>query len=190
MFDIPVLLGSVRVGRRTDRVARYLQRQLSSVPDVRSDLLDLLAFDLPIMEERLRRLDHPPPNLVAFSEALDRADALAIVTPEYNGGIPGALKNALDLVLPELGYKPVGVVTVSSGPHGGISALAELRLVLLRMNAVPIPAHVAVANVDDVFPDDTPVDVDNPRYFRRFVDRLVWYTDALTQHKRSRPFPG
>ena len=68
---------------------------------------------------------------------------LSLVTPEYNNGYPGVLKNALDYFLPEYRRKPVGIVTVSSGGFGGINALAQLRLVLFLMGAYPIPIRSA-----------------------------------------------
>jgi len=191
VLDIPVIIGSVRRGRATARVARYVASTLPRA-DVRATVLDLATLDLPIMTERVRRREDPPAGAITLSETLDRADAIVIVTPEYNGGVPGVLKNALDYVLPELAYKPVGVVTVSAGSHGGASALASLRQILLHMRAMPIPSHVIVRDVQTAFPADA-VSAPSPdvvRRCRRFRDRLLWYADAITTHKRSRPFPG
>src|SRR5262245_64672377 len=111
------------------------------------------------MEERLHRRDDPPPGLKEYGEKIGRADSLIIVTPEYNHGYPGVLKNALDYLLPEYERKPVGLVTVSAGSFGGISCHAQLSLVLLAMGAIPLPENLPVSRVHDAFADDgTPKD--------------------------------
>ena len=100
--------------------------RLQQFPAVQTELLDLLEFNFPIMEERLHRRDDPPPHLQEFGEKIGRADSLVITTPEYNNGYPGVLKNALDYLLPEYERKPIAIVTVSAGGFGGINCLAQL----------------------------------------------------------------
>ncbi len=188
MLDIPIITASARRGRATPRVARVLHGLLPR-EGVRSEIIDLARLDLPIMEERVRKRDDAPAGALEFSERLDRADGIAVVTPEYNGSMPGVLKNALDYVYPELTHKPVGIVTVSVA-GGGVSVLNALRLVFLRMKAMPIPAHASVHRVSSTFPDtDAVPDADQVRHIRQFAERLVWYTEAITTHKRSRPLP-
>ncbi|MDB6057146.1 MAG: NADPH-dependent reductase [Verrucomicrobiales bacterium] len=136
------------------------------------------------MEERLHRRDDPPPGLREFGETMDRADSFIIVTPEYNNGYPGVLKNALDYLLPEYERKPVGIVTVSAGGFGGINCLAQLRLVCLGMGALPIPENLSISSVQDSFKDDgTP---NEPRYEKQcagFLDEMLWFTDAIAARK-------
>src|SRR4051812_3291339 len=92
-LQIPVLLGTGRVGRRSVHVARWAHGELAGRPAVATELIDLGEFALPIMADRLSQLDPPPPGAHDFSARLARADGLLIVTPEYKGGYPGALKN-------------------------------------------------------------------------------------------------
>ena len=146
--------------------------------------LDLLQYDFPIMEERLRQRDDPPAGLTEFSEQIDRSDALVIVSPEYNSGYPGVLKNALDYLLPEYRRKPVGIVTVSGGVWGGLSCLSQLRQVVLSLGALPIPARLPVRQVQSSF-DDTgnPTDPAYERSAQRFIADLLWYTEALAAQR-------
>ena len=144
-FYIPIILGSTRRGRQSPRVARFLADRMKRFPLIETEILDLLEYNFPIMEERLRLRDDPPPRLREFSEKIGRADSIVIVTPEYNNGYPGVLKNALDYLLPEYQRKPVAIVTVSAGGFGGINCLAQLRLVTLGMGAFPIPAALPVS---------------------------------------------
>src|SRR5215210_6912755 len=109
-MKILVILGSVRRGRVSDRVATFVMSRLGAMPAVQAELVDLDALDLPVMEERLGRIDPPPPGAAELGAAIAGADAVVIVSPEYNHGIPGALKNALDYYLPEFKRTPVALV--------------------------------------------------------------------------------
>jgi len=177
-LDIPVLVASIRRGRESPKVARHVHRLLEARDGVTSDLVDLAELDLPIMEERVRLRDDSPAGALALSAAIDRADGLVIVTPEYNNGYPGVLKNALDYLRPELKRLPVGVVTVSAGGFGGIACLAQLRLVLLAMGAVPIPVSLPVSKVQTSFTEDGPADGSFDPRALRFLDELLWWTTA------------
>src|SRR5262249_59086950 len=107
---------------------------------------------LPIMADRLSQLDPPPPGARDFSARLAGADGLLIVTPEYKGGYPGALKNAFDYL--DAGIfrrKPIAIVTVSAGGFGGVNCLAQLRQVCLAMGGPPIPEALPVSHVREAF---------------------------------------
>ncbi len=183
ILNIPVVLGSVRRDRQSPKVARWLHRLLEADDRIRSEFVDLEKLEIPIMEERLRVLDAPPPGVVTLSDALASGDGLVIVTPEYNNGYPGALKNALDYLLPELKRKPVGIVTVSAGGFGGVNCLAQLRLVLLAMGAAPIPASLPVSRVHQSFSDDGPTDPDVTGRAERFIGELVWWSQAVVRQR-------
>ena len=184
MFYIPIIVGCTRRDRQTIKVARFVLARLRQRPGVQTELLDLLEYNFPIMEERLHRRDDPPPGLPEFGEKIGRADSLIITTPEYNNGYPGVLKNALDYLLPEYERKPIAIVTVSAGGFGGINCLAQLRLVTLGMGAFPIPASLPVSQVRDSFNEDgTPND---PAYEKRaanFLDEVIWFTEAIVDRK-------
>jgi NAD(P)H-dependent FMN reductase len=183
-LNIPVLLGSVRRGRQSPRVARWLHRRLMT-EGIASELLDLEELALPIMDERIRMRDDSPEAVLRLSHAVGLGDGLVIVTPEYNNGYPGVLKNALDYLLPELKRKPVGIVTVSAGGFGGISCLAQLRLVLLAMGAAPIPASLPVSRVGQSFSDDGPTDDDFAGRADRFLAELQWWTEATVRQREA-----
>ena len=184
MFYIPIIAGSTRRDRQSIKVARFVLKKTQVREGVQTELLDLLEYNFPIMEERLHRRNDPPPRLKEYGEKIGRADSLIIVTPEYNNGYPGVLKNALDYLLPEYERKPIGIVTVSAGGYGGITCLAQLRLVTLGMGAFPIPENLAVSRMHDSFREDgTPND---PAYEKRasaFLDELLWFTEAIADRK-------
>ena len=183
MFYIPIICGSTRRDRQSIKVARFVLKKTQARQGVETELLDLQDYHFPIMEERLHRRDDPPPRLKEFGEKIGRADAVIIVTPEYNNGYPGVLKNALDYLLPEYERKPIGIVTVSAGGFGGINCLAQLRLVAIGMGAVPVPESLPISRVHDSFKDDGTYD---PAYDKRaetFLDEVLWFAEAIADKK-------
>ena len=78
---------------------------------------------------------NPPADWVAFRERIQRSAGVIFVTPEYNRSIPGVLKNAIDVASRPYGKssflgKPVGIVSNSPGPLGGVSAAKHLQNIL------------------------------------------------------------
>jgi len=189
-YYIPIIVGSTRRDRQSIKVARFVFARLQQRAGVTTELLDLLEYNFPIMEERLHRRDDPPPRLKEFGDKIGRADSLIIVSPEYNNGYPGVLKNALDYLLPEYERKPVGIVTVSAGGYGGITCLAQLRLVTIGMGAFPIPENLSVSRVHDTFQGDgTPNDVAYEKRAAAFLDEVLWFTEAIVTQKARKPSP-
>lgn len=186
LYEIPVILGSIRNRRESAKVARFVTRLLKEAYAVNTELLDLKELGLPMMEERLRFDDSPPAGVRAFSEKMQRADAIVIVTPEYNSGYPGVLKNALDYLKDEYKRKPFGIITVSSAGLGGVLCLSALRQVVLHLGGVPIPAILAVPNVAELFDSDgSPRDPNFERKARIYFDELLWFTDAIAERKKA-----
>ncbi len=164
----------------SDRVAAFVMRRLGVVSGVQAELADLGAIDLPVMEERLGRVDPPPPGLAALGAAIASADAVVVVSPEYNHGYPGVLKNALDYFLPEFKRTPVAIVTVSGGGHGGVIAWSQLVPVLVYMGAFVLPQTVAVSKVQDAF--DADGHAVDPVYEKRIdamLAELIWLAGRL-----------
>ena len=184
MYYVPIICGSTRRDRQSIKVAKFVLARLSQRPGVETELLDLLELNFPIMEERLHRRDDPPPGVREFGQKIGRADAVIIVSPEYNNGYPGVLKNAFDYLLPEYERKPFGIATVSAGGFGGINCLAQLRLIVLGAGGFAIPELLPVSNIHESFNDDgTPND---PRYEKRaadFLDDVLWFAEAISDKR-------
>lgn len=119
-------------------------------------------------------------KLEEFSTAVDEADGLIIVSPEYNHGYPGILKRALDTNYPEYVHKAVGVIGVSSGPFGGVRMIENLVPVLRNYGLVPIVWDVNISNVNEVFDEEG--SLLEARYLKRvgrFLDELLWMAETL-----------
>lgn len=185
-LHIPVLLGSIRRNRESIKVARYALSCLQQFRCAQTELLDLKEINLPMMEERLRYRDDLPPSAVLFSSKIRQADAIVIVTPEYNGGYPGVLKNALEYLKDEYRRKPFGIITVSAVETGGILCLVSLRQVVLQLGGVPIPAALLVPRVQETFDSSgKPRDPAFSKKAKAFFDELFWFTEALSARRHE-----
>jgi NAD(P)H-dependent FMN reductase len=179
MLFIPIIIGSIREGRMSPRAAYFIDKRLRLHQDVAPEIVDLKDLNLPPMQERLRFL--PNPSAQKLSDALAKASAAVIVTPEYNRGYPGVLKNALDYLNNEFVRKPIGIITVSGGDFGGINCLVQLRSVLLDRGAVPITARFPVRRVQDVFTEDgTLKDPSYEKLSDEFIKELLWFAARLS----------
>src|SRR5262245_12316419 len=131
-LSVPVILGTVRQGRMSLPVARLVTADLSRRPGIETELIDVAR--LPLRVDDAGEATKDP----AFAEKLTRADALVLVSPEYNHGYSGMLKHVLDSCLQEYVHKAVGVVGVSAGPYGGTRGIQDLLPVLRELGLVAI----------------------------------------------------
>lgn len=126
-----------------------------------------------------------PASVAELRELLAGADAVLFATPEYNGSVPGQLKNALDWAsrphaTNPLRNLPVAVVGASSGGFGAVWAQADLRRILSRIGARVLDAELAVGSVAARFDKDGPL-ADNT--VREQLEELV---AALVDSARAR----
>ncbi len=180
-MHIAIISGSNRTGRKSHDVALYFQDALQKRDEVsKVTLLDVHEFNFPVLEERRGRVEPDVPRLEEFGKALEAADALIIVTPEYNGGMAGSLKNTLDYFRKEFDHKPMTAVTVSSGNFGGINALHQLWFWMSYVGGIVSPQKLLVSNVNDVFDENgKAVDERFVTNSSKTIDDLIWLTGKL-----------
>ncbi len=171
---IPVILGTVRVGRMSAHAARLLAQEIAKRPGIETELIDIAELPLPVNDAG-EAIKDP-----GFSGKLDRTDALIIVSPEYNHGYSGLLKHVLDSCLTEYIHKAVGVVGVSAGPFGGSRMTENLLPVLRELGLVAIFWDVNFSNVQNVFAaDGALLDQAYLRRIDKFLKELIWMAKTL-----------
>jgi NAD(P)H-dependent FMN reductase len=180
MLKISIISSSVRRGRKSHRVALYFKKYLEENKLATPEILDLNTYKFPIFEERLRYQKSPLPAVLEFAGKIKSSDGIIIVTPEYNGGYPPAIKNVIDLLYDEWHHKPVAISTVSNGSFGGTQVIISLQFVLWKMKAWTVPAMFPVPDIEESF-DETGVPV-NPQVFAKrtsnFINELLWHIEA------------
>ncbi len=182
MKKIVVLSGSIREGRKSHFVAQEIYGILTSQAHVEATLLDLKSYPFPIMEKRMNQMDELPDGMQLFSDTLFQAQGIVIVSPEYKNGMPGALKNALDYLNPQIFKRiPLAIVTVSSGGFGGLFCLSQLRGIGLALGGVPIPEKLCISKVNELFDDNGEVLQESFKTKSSdLINSFLWYVDRLS----------
>ena len=144
-LSIPVILGTTRKGRMSEQAARFMVRQIEKRDGVQTELIDISKLPIPVDDAGDGIKD------MVFSEKMVMADALVIVTPEYNHSFPGLLKHILDSCLKEYIHKAAGIVGVSAGPFGGVRVIQDFLPVLRELGLVNIFWDVNFGNVEESF---------------------------------------
>ena len=147
-MDILILVGSLRAGSWT---AQLSDAAVGLLPEGASAVVYVGLGELPHYDQDLDT-DDAPPAVAALREAVRRADGLVVATPEYNGSMPGVLKNAIDWASrprgdSPLAGKPVAVLSVSPSPRGAQWAREEAEKVLRVAGAVPLAESLGVPSV-------------------------------------------
>ena len=179
-MNISIISSSVRIDRKSHRVALFFKNYIEENKLATVDLLDLNEYKFPIFEERLHNQKNPAANVLGFAEKIKNANGVIIVTPEYNGGYPASLKNVIDLLYPEWKKKPVAIATVSNGQFGGSQVITSLVFSLWKIGVLLVPAMYPCPNVQDAYSEKgIPVDKEaTEKRAKVFVNELLWCMEA------------
>lgn len=180
MPRIAVILGSTRPNRNGEGVAKWVFDSCGKREDAEFEFLDVAAFGLPLLDEPVPPSmgQYSKPHTKKWSAAIDRFDGYVFVTAEYNHGIPGALKNAIDFLYKEWNNKAAGFVAYGSA--GGVRAVEHLRDVMAECQVATVRAQVILSLRED-FEDYSKF---RPRAFHEqslntMLDQLVAWSTAL-----------
>ncbi len=176
MNTIYIISSSIRPDRKSHNVAEYFKNYLIENKLALAEIIDLKEYNFPLFDKKLSEQSDPLPNVIEFAEKIKSSAGIIIVTPEYNGGIPASLKNAIDLLYEEWRHKPIGIVTVSSGPFAGSQVVIALQFTLWKMKAWTITEIFSVPKVQDAYDEDgNATDKDaTDKLTEVFVKELLW----------------
>ncbi|HJU60431.1 MAG TPA: NAD(P)H-dependent oxidoreductase [Candidatus Binatia bacterium] len=179
-LSIPVILGTTRKGRMSANAARFMVGQIEKRDGIKTELIDISELPMPV-DDAGEAIKDP-----TFSEKMAMADALVIVTPEYNHSFPGLLKHVLDSCLKEYIHKAAGIVGVSAGPFGGVRAIQDFLPVIRELGLVNIFWDVNFGNISKVF-DESGKLLDEAFVARadKFLNELIWMAKTLRYGRDS-----
>jgi chromate reductase, NAD(P)H dehydrogenase (quinone) len=181
--DVAVIVGSLRKASFSRKMANALA---GMAPDgVKLEIVEI--GELALYDEDLEK-DVPAP-WTAFRARIKKADAVLFVTPEYNRGVPGVLKNALDVGSRPYGQnawdgKPGAVVSVSPGAMGGFGANHHLRQSLVFLN-VPVlqQPEAYIGGAAKLFGDDGKIAVPATHDFLvKFLAAFAAWIEKIAGH--------
>lgn len=188
-MKIGIILGTVREGRHTEKLAKWVVNQSKARGDMEVELLDLAQYSLPFFAEpispKFNPDRQPDPEAKKWLDKINEKDAYIIVTPEYNHSIPGVLKNALDYLDWQANRKPFAIV--SHGSAGGARAAAHLKGIISEVRGVPISSNVALTmRVSEIFDEHGTLaeeisakETGPLASLTNSLNELAWYASAL-----------
>jgi NAD(P)H-dependent FMN reductase len=149
MLKIAIIIGSTRPGRNGEAVGKWVYEVAQKRRDAEFELVDIKNFNLPLLDEPMSPImgQYSKPHTKTWAAKIDTFDAYVFVTPEYNHGIPGALKNAIDFLFAEWNNKAAGFV--SYGGVSGVRAVEQLRLVLAEVQMATVRNQVLLSMFTD-----------------------------------------
>ena len=176
---IPVILGTVRQGRASENVAKFVYEETKKRDGVTTELIDLRDLKLAIDDAGEAIKD------AQFSETIERADGLVLVVPEYNHGYPGMLKHVLDSNLKEYIHKAAGICGVSAGGFGGTRMIQNLLPVLRELGLVTIFWDGNFSGARNLFDAEGKLlDQSYVQRIDKFLGELIWMSKVL-RHGRE-----
>lgn len=187
-LNIPVVLGTARSGRQSEKVAQYILGELSKHESVTAELVDI--------NDHLYGKTHPAwvgsEHTNAWKALAGAADGFVLVIPEYNHSYPGELKLLLDSALEEYKNKPVLLAGVSSGTFGGVRALEHITPVLVRIGMRPLGMrdYLAFGLVETLFNDDGSIkDPKTTSIVHDRIETLKKYCDVMKLLRNPKETP-
>jgi NAD(P)H-dependent FMN reductase len=185
---LAVLTTCGRESRSGPAVVRWFAGEANQHGSFDVDVVELAEARLPVL---ITHPDHHEarPALDLLSPRLERAEAYAVVTPEYNRGYPAVLKSAIDWHLTPWRAKPVGFVCYG-GRSAGLRAVEQLRSVFSELHAVTLRDSVCFADVWDQFDDEgRPKDAAGCAGAAKvLLDQLMWWGLSLREARERRPY--
>jgi NAD(P)H-dependent FMN reductase len=149
MLKLAIIIGSTRPNRVGEQVGKWAHQIALKRRDAEFELVDLKDVNLPLLDEPM------PPSMGKYSKDHTKRwaakvasfDGFVFVTAEYNHGIPGALKNAIDFLFAEWNNKAAGFV--GYGSAGGARAVEHLRLVMAEVMVATVRKQVMLSLFTD-----------------------------------------
>lgn len=179
---LAILTGSVRDGRFGPTVTNWFAGVVAARRDFDVDVIDLASFDIPAdmsVNDDQRE----------FAARIEAADAIVVVTPEYNHSFLGPLKTAIDSLKTQWEAKPVGFISYG-GISGGLRAVEALRIVFAELHAVTVRDVVPFPMAWEKFDaDGDPVEIEVVGVAAdALLNNLTWWAAALKKARAEAPY--
>ncbi|MEV4510253.1 NAD(P)H-dependent oxidoreductase [Dactylosporangium sp. NPDC049525] len=182
MTRIAIIVGSVRPGRYSRRVADWVYETAARRDDAEFEIVDLADHPLPHLDEPVAASagQYANEHTRAWSWVIDGFDGYVFVTPEYNHSTTGVLKNAIDYLYAEWNNKAAGFV--GYGVVGAARAVEHLRLIAAELQLATVRSQVALSFYTD-FENFTALTPSRPQIdaLTSTLDQVVAWSDALAK---------
>lgn len=182
-IPLAVITASTRHNRFGPTVTEWVVEQARAHGEFRPAVLDLA--EVPLSPDLT-----PTAGSEQLGRSIDAAEAIVIVTCEYNHGYPASIKHALDTLRTEWQAKPVAFVSYG-GLSGGLRAVEQLRQVTAELHMVSIRETVSFHLAHERFDDHgVPRDTQANAAAEVLLTQLAWWAHALTAARSGAPYPA
>jgi NAD(P)H-dependent FMN reductase len=178
MLRVAIILGSSRPGRNGEAVAKWVYDIAKKRTDAEFEYVDIKDYNLPLYDEPIPG-QYTHEHTKRWADKIDSFDAFVFITAEYNHGIPGALKNAIDFLYKEWNNKVAGFVSYGGGALG-TRAVEQLRLVMAELQVATVRAQVTLSLFTDFenFSTFKPAAFQE-QYVNNVLDQVIAWGSAL-----------
>ncbi|PBQ32996.1 NADPH-dependent FMN reductase [Sphingobacteriaceae bacterium] len=190
MYKLKIISSTVRPGRKGPTIAKWIKSIADTNGNFEAELLDLGEINLPLMNEAvhpiMKQYEHE--HSKQWSAKIEEADAFIFVTTEYDHSYPASLKNSLEYLVHEWGYKPAGIVSYSASPFGGVRAVHSLKQDLLSLRTIALHETVIIPGLNQLINEDgafTPTEIIS-KSAETMVTQLVRWTKGMKAIKEDK----
>jgi NAD(P)H-dependent FMN reductase len=187
MLRIAIIIGSTRPGRKGEAVGKWAYDIARKRTDAEFELVDIAEFNLPLLDEPMPAMfgQYSHEHTRVWSAKIASFDGYVFVTPEYNHGTSGALKNAIDFLYQEWTNKTAGFVAY--GGAMGARAVEHLRLVLAELQIATVRTQVGLSLFTDFenFSVFKPAQIQE-KHVNDMLDQLIAWSGALQPLRNKR----
>lgn len=190
-MKLMIIMGSSRHGRKGESASNWVRAQAQQDSRFEIDFVDTQTLGLPFFDEPLspfairdsgQQYTHPEGE--AWAKRVGQAEGFILITPEYNHGYPGVLKNTLDWVGREWGDKPVGFISYSSQMTAGARAVEQLRPVVTELGLIQVANAIHIPKIAEAFDaSGQPVHQGTNDNLKKMLDEILRLSQAL--HKQA-----
>lgn len=182
---IEIISGSARANSQTKRVALHLHQKLHEIHENEVGLISMNDLRLEPVENVFSSPSQAPVDIRPMIARVFSADAIILVSPEYNGSYSSAMKNFLDH-FPKQNHKTFGIVTASPGAFGGMRAALQLQSLVYALMGVGSPQMLIVPQVEKKFDENGRlIDPTFSQSVDAFIDSFLWLAHAVSCAKTT-----
>jgi NAD(P)H-dependent FMN reductase len=186
---IEIISGSSRERSLTRRIALHLKEHLEEISDHTIGLIDVRDWKLPPVQSVFSSCDNTPDEFKPLARRMFAANAIILVSPEYNGSYSSAMKNLIDH-FPKQYHKAFAVATGSPGALGGIRAAEQMQSLVNALFGIASPYMLVVPNADKKFDDKgNLLDKTFENSVHNFVTEFLWLAENLVENKITKEKP-
>src|SRR4051812_29380973 len=186
---IAILVGTTRATRFADKPAKWIRDIAGARGDLDVEVVDLRDFPMPFFDEPASNAWVPSKDPVAqrWQEKIAGFDGYIFVTAEYNHGVSGVLKNALDYAYPEWNRKPAAYV--GYGGVGAARAVEQMRLINVELKMAPLRTAVHIGGADFMGVWQQGKSLEELAHLKKgaedMLEELAWWARALREARQE-----